>query len=107
MEATSIPSLLELVDVTEASTVSRTVVQDDRVKVVLFAFAAGQELSEHTASVPAILHVLDGTAHVTLADQAIDAGPQTWVHMPAHLPHSIRAVTDVRMLLTLLRAPGA
>lgn len=39
-------------------TLSRTIHQDDRLKAVLFGFAAGQELSEHTASTPAIMHFL-------------------------------------------------
>src|SRR5262245_38414135 len=39
---------------------SRTLHNDDRLKVVLFGFAPGEELSEHTASMPAILHFLQG-----------------------------------------------
>jgi quercetin dioxygenase-like cupin family protein len=46
---------------------SRTLYNDDRLKVVLFGFAQGEELSEHTASMPAILHFLQGEASVGLA----------------------------------------
>ena len=35
------------------SIVSRTIYTDDGVRAVLFGFAAGQELTEHTASRPA------------------------------------------------------
>lgn len=84
-------------------TISRTLYQDERLKVVLFGFAAGQELSEHTASMPAIMHFVQGEARVTLGNDTIDAQPNTWVHMPAHLPHSIHARTPVIMLLLLLR----
>ena len=84
-------------------TLSRTLYQDQRLKVVLFGFAAGQELSEHTAATPAILHVLRGEADVTLGADRVDAGPGTLVHMPAHLPHSIRAKTATIMLLALLK----
>ena len=49
------PDLTSLITITEESTISRTVHQDDRLKAVLFGFAPGQELSEHTASVPAVL----------------------------------------------------
>ena len=86
-------------------TLSRTLHQDDRLKVVLFSFSAGQELSEHTASTPAIMHFLEGEADLTLGADAVAASAGTWVHMPAQLPHSIRAKTPVVMLLTILKSP--
>lgn len=84
-------------------TLSRTIHQDERVKVVLFNFSAGQELSEHTSSAPAILHFLQGEADLTLGADTVVASAGTWVHMPAQLPHSIRTKTPVAMLLLLLK----
>jgi quercetin dioxygenase-like cupin family protein len=82
---------------------SRTVYNDDRLKIVLFGFAKGEELSEHTASMPAVLHFLQGEATLTLGDDRHEAQPGAWAHMPAGLRHSIRARTPVVMLLTLLK----
>jgi quercetin dioxygenase-like cupin family protein len=82
---------------------SRTIFQNDRLKAVLFGFGCGQELSEHTASKPAIMHFLDGEADVTLGDKPLCATAGTWVHMAAGLPHSIVAKTPVVMLLLLLK----
>ena len=82
---------------------SRTLFSDDRLKVVLFGFAQGEELSEHTASMPAVLHFLQGEANLTLGDDTLEARPGTWVHMPAGLRHSIQAKTPVVMLLLLLK----
>src|SRR5262249_23606089 len=82
---------------------SRTLFSDDRLKVGLFGFAQGEELSEHTASMPAVLHFLQGEAKLTLGDDTLDARPGTWVHMPAGLRHSIQANTPVLMLLLLLK----
>jgi quercetin dioxygenase-like cupin family protein len=84
-------------------TLSRTIHQDERLKVVLFGFSAGQELSEHTASTPAIMHFLKGEATVTLGDDTVPAKAGTWIHMPPNLKHSIRAETPVNMLLLLLK----
>lgn len=103
MNATTFVNLAAQVTIPEDGTISRTLYQDERLKVVLFGFAAGQELSEHTASMPAIMHFVQGEARVTLGNDTIDAQPNTWVHMPAHLPHSIHARTPVIMLLLLLR----
>lgn len=82
---------------------SRTLYSDDRVKVVGFGFAAGEELSEHTAQTPAVMHFLSGEASLTLGDDQREAGAGAWVHMPAKLRHSVRAKTPVAMLLLLLK----
>ncbi len=82
---------------------SRTLFADDRLKVVLFGFDAGQELSEHTAAMPAVIHVLDGEAEILLGDDLHDARAGTWIHMPAGLRHAVRARTPLIMLLLLLR----
>jgi quercetin dioxygenase-like cupin family protein len=58
---------------------SRTIYDDKATKVILFAFAAGQELSEHTASRAAILHFIQGEADLTLGDDRQPAQPGTWV----------------------------
>ena len=76
---------------------SRTLFGDDRLKAVLFGFAQGEELSEHTASMPAVLHFLQGEAKL-LGDDAVEAQPGTWVHMANGLRHSIQAKTPVVML---------
>src|SRR5213082_1670707 len=86
---------------------SRTLFSDDRLKVVLFGFAQGEELSEHTASMPAILHFLQGEAKVTLGDDTLEAKPGTWVHMPTGQRHGIQAKTPVVMLLLLLKQDRA
>jgi quercetin dioxygenase-like cupin family protein len=82
---------------------SRTLFSDDGLKVVLFGFAQGEELSEHTASMPAVLHFLRGEAKLTLGDDTLEARPGTCVHMPKGLRHSIQAQTPVVMLLLLLK----
>jgi quercetin dioxygenase-like cupin family protein len=82
---------------------SRTLFNDDRLKVILFGFGQGEELSEHTASMPAVLHFLQGESKLTLGDDTCEAKAGSWVHMPAGLRHSIKALTPVLMLLLLLK----
>ena len=97
-------NLADLVpDIPADSIVSRTFYTDDQVKAILFGFAAGQELSEHTASQPAILHFLQGEAFLTLGEESMEARAGTWVHMPPQLPHSVVAQTPVVMLLLLMK----
>jgi quercetin dioxygenase-like cupin family protein len=93
----------ETPEVPGQSILSRTFFEDDQIKVILFAFATGQELSEHTASVPAILHFLQGEADLTLGGERLEAGPGTWVHMDPKLTHSIRARTPLQILLLMFK----
>ncbi|MCP4358294.1 MAG: cupin [Chloroflexi bacterium] len=96
----NLPAILP--KVTEETVVSRKVFNGEGGKVTLFGFAAGEELTEHTAALPAILHFLEGEATLTLGQDVSTAVAGTWVYMPAHLPHSIEAHTAVTMLLYLL-----
>lgn len=104
---TCIADLAREVEIPRNGILTRTLHQDDRLKVVVFGFDAGQELSEHTASTPAVLHFLQGEADLTLGTDSMEARPGTWVHMPAQLPHSVRAQTPVVMLLLLLKSGTA
>lgn len=81
---------------------SVTLHSDDSTRVVHFAFGAGEELSEHTSSRPAIIHILTGEMDLTVADEHIDGLPGTWVHMGSGTVHALRARTPSTMLLTLL-----
>ena len=89
------------------SIVSRTVLSDGETKILLFGFAPGQELSEHTAPRSAMLHFLRGRARLTLGDDTLEAEPGTLAHMAPNLPHSIRAHSEVLMLLIMLPREGA
>ncbi len=82
---------------------SRAIHNDDRIKAVLFGFGEGQELSEHTATMPATLQFFSGNATLTLGDETREAGPGTFAHMPAGMRHSIRANAPTVMLLVLLK----
>ena len=87
----------------EDGILTRTLFNDEHVKAVIFGFGRGQELSEHTASMPAILHILQGEATLTLGGDTVAAKPGTWIHMPANLQHSVQTTTSVVMLLLLLK----
>lgn len=103
-----IPDLLEqLPEIPPDSIISRTYYSDGSVKAILFGFAPGQELSEHTASRPAVLHFLKGEALLSLGGNTHSVAPGAWVHMPAQLPHSVKAETPLIMLLYLLESGSA
>ena len=98
-----VADLAELSQVAEGGIVSKPIVENEHHKIVLFTFAPGQELSEHTASVPAVIHVLEGGGRVVLDGVAHEAGPGKLFYMPAELRHAVQAETPFTMLLTMFR----
>jgi quercetin dioxygenase-like cupin family protein len=98
------PSLTDMAPAVPADSIlSRTFYKDERLSAVLFSFAAGQELSEHTSSYPAILHFLSGRARVKLGADEFTVEAGAWARMAPQLPHTIIAETPVVMLLLMLR----
>ena len=83
--------------------VSRSLHDDESCRVVLFSFAAGQQLSDHTAAVPVTMEVVEGDAEIGVDDETIEAPAGTWLHLAANTPHSVVARTPVTLLLTLLK----
>ena len=88
----------------EHGILSHTIFQNDDIKAVVFGFGQGDEMSEHTASKPAILHFLQGEVELTLGDDTLVAQAGSWIHMAAGLPHTVLAKTPVIMLLLLLKS---
>lgn len=83
---------------------SQTLANADGVELVLFALANGEQLSEHTAARPAIVHVLSGEGHLTVAGEGHDLRPGSWLRMAARTPHAILATTSLVFALYLLPA---
>jgi quercetin dioxygenase-like cupin family protein len=78
----------------ENGTLSRTMHNDDTVKIIAFGFAAGQELSAHTSPM-----------EVKLGSETMTAKPGTLIHMTPLLEHSLKATTPSTMVLYLLKNP--
>lgn len=97
-------SMTDLVSYQEGSVVSRQITKAEAGNVTLFAFDAGQELSEHTAPFDALVHVLEGEAEIRISGQPhlLTAGEA--IIMPADEPHALRATQKFKMLLTMIRA---
>jgi len=94
----------DLVAYQEGSVVSKTLIDKKVGTVTLFAFAAGQGLSEHTAPYDAFVQVLDGEVEITIAGQLQTVVAGQMIIMPANHPHSLKGVKPFKMLLVMIRA---
>lgn len=88
----------------ERGILSQTLSDEADVRLVVFSFAAGEELSEHTAARPAIVHVLAGEADIVADGEVHPARAGSWLRMAEGTPHSIRSRSGMVMALYLL--PG-
>jgi quercetin dioxygenase-like cupin family protein len=97
-------SLAGLVEYQPGSVVSREVLKKPTGTVTVFAFDAGQGLSEHTAPFDALVYLLDGEVEITIAGKPIVAKEGDIVIMPANQPHALKAVERFKMLLVMIRS---
>jgi quercetin dioxygenase-like cupin family protein len=93
-----------LVDYANDSVVSKTIIDKSVGTVTLFAFDAGQGLSEHQAPYDAFVQIVDGSAVLTIGGKDVDAKAGQIVIMPANVPHSVQAKEKFKMLLIMIRA---
>jgi len=106
LEPAQAVAIVDLVEVAGSATVSRVLARATGGSLTLFAFAGGQELSEHSAPFDALVQVLEGELVLTIGGTEVHARPGEMVLMPADIPHALRAVGDTKMLLTMLRDAG-
>ena len=94
----------DLLSYQEGAVISRTLIDKKVGTITVFAFAEGEGLSEHTAPFDAFVQIIDGTAEITIAGvgHIIEAGQI--IILPANQPHALRALTQFKMLLVMIRA---
>ncbi len=83
--------------------VSQAVLTAPGLRVTLLHFAAGQELSEHTSTARALVQVISGSGDFTFHGQTRLLQTGDLLHLPPKLPHAVRAVEDMTMLLTQVK----
>ena len=97
--------LKEMVGYEEGRVVSRTLASKQAINITLFAFDKNEEISAHTSPGDAMVQILDGEALINIDGNKIPATAGQVVVMPANVPHSVSAVTQFKMLLTVVKQP--
>ncbi|HEY5477552.1 MAG TPA: cupin domain-containing protein [Tepidiformaceae bacterium] len=96
--------MTELVAYQPDAVVSRTIIDKKASTVTMFAFDEGQGLSEHTSPFDALVQVLDGETEITVSGHEHHLAAGQMIIMPALEPHSVKALTRLKMLLVMVRA---
>lgn len=95
--------LAGLVDYSDGSVVSRTLLKRGAGTLTLFAFDQGQGLSEHTAPFDAFVLIVDGRAELTIGGKKHTLASGRTIVMPADVPHAVHAAERFKMLLVMIR----
>ena len=101
-----VADLASLIEIQPESTVSRVVMREDGLRVVLFGFDKDQALSEHTAAMPVTIQVLEGNLRVGGEGREVELVPGGVVYLSARLPHTVYAVEPSKMLLSMFDNRG-
>lgn len=99
-EAASL-SLAESAQAVGHGIVSRTLLATPELRAVLFSFAAGQTLTEHTSTSRAVVQVLTGEGEFSVAGEPRTLRAGELLHLPPRVPHAVRAIEPLTMLLIL------
>ena len=97
-------SLKDLIDYSDDSIVSKTIIDKPVGTITLFAFDKEQALSEHTVKYDAMVEVIDGVGKIRIRNEQIDVSTGQVIIMPANIPHAVKAEQKFKMLLTMIRA---
>jgi len=100
----SVGRLTDLVDYQNSGVVSKTLIKKSTGTLTLFAFDAGQELSEHTAPFDALVFILEGKAEIIISGETFNLAKDETVIMPANEPHGLKAKERFKMLLVMIRS---
>ena len=84
--------------------VSRTLLRTPAARVVLFGFAQGQELTEHTSTQHALIQILSGECEFSLSGKGHNLKSGDFLYMPPDAPHAVKATSQFSMLLTLFKS---
>jgi quercetin dioxygenase-like cupin family protein len=87
--------------------VSRTLLRTENMRMVLFGFAPGQELTEHTSTQHALIQILSGACEFSLAGKPRELKAGDLLYMPPNVPHAVKATEQFSMLLTLFKPATA
>jgi quercetin dioxygenase-like cupin family protein len=92
------------IDYAEGGIVSKTVLKKQTGNISLFSFAKGEALSEHTAPFDALIQVVDGSAEIIIGGESFILRSGESIIMPANISHSVKAVENFKMVLTMIRS---
>ena len=102
-DLTGVVRQADLVQYQDGTVASRTLIKKPAGTVTIFAFDAGEGLSEHTAPFDALVFLIEGQAEIRIAGTTHEVAAGELLLLPAGTPHAVRAVGRFKMALVMIR----
>ncbi|KAA0233134.1 MAG: hypothetical protein JJLCMIEE_02724 [Acidimicrobiales bacterium] len=96
--------LLDALPVSHDATTSRVLVNNDAMRVVMFAMDAGQELTEHTSTKAVAVQQLEGRLRFSIGDEQQVLSPGDVIYLAPDARHAAFAETACRFTLVMVSA---
>lgn len=96
-------SLAQSIEYSDNATVSKMIIKKQTGNITLFAFDAGQGLSEHSAPFDAYVQVIEGSGKIIINKNGYDLTAGQFIVMPANIPHAVQALVKFKMMLVMIR----
>ena len=103
-KATEVKNLLEQLNYQEESIVSKILLKKETGNVTLFAFDAGQGLTEHTSPFDALVQCLEGKIDIKVGEENFTVSSGELLKLPATIPHGLKAVEKTKMILIMIKS---
>lgn len=103
IDSTLVYKFADMVDYQNGSIVSREIIQKPSGTITVFAFDAGQGLSEHKAPFDALVYILDGKAEVLIDDKTFEVAQGEMIILPVDVIHALKAIEKFKMALIMIR----
>jgi quercetin dioxygenase-like cupin family protein len=102
-EHSKIYDLVENIEYSAGSVVSKIITKNDTGNLTLFAFDKGQELSEHSAPFNALIQIIDGSGTIEINKHPYNLTKGQFIIMPANVPHAVKAYEKFKMFLIMIK----
>jgi len=95
---------VDTIEYAGGSVVSKTILKKPTGNITLFAFDKGEGLTEHSSPFEALVHLLDGSAEITIGGTLYNIQAGQGIILPANIPHSLKANEKFKMMLTMIKS---
>lgn len=97
----TVVTLGSLVSYLPGQIASKTLVQNDKVSMTLFAFDKSEEISTHAAGGDAMVTVLEGKGRFTVGGEVFILTAGQTLIMPKDIPHAVYGEEQFKMQLVV------
>ena len=102
IEKQKVLHMAEQVDYQDGQIISRTLVQNSKLSMTLFAFEKDEEISTHASGGDAFVTCLEGVGKITIDGVDYELHEGESIVMPAGHPHAVYGREQFKMLLVVV-----